>query len=114
MILEMTYRRKVPYGKLATAVVGINGFEEPLLQINIRLRNGFKFNLYHPQGKFNRQQFDDIFFFPENRVWHFMQAVSVGDSMHEMSNPVFWNKSEKYFKTLFVDFFLLWLCNWHV
>ena len=36
-----------------------------------------------------------------------MQAVSVGDSMHEMSNPVFWNKSEKYFKMLFVDFFSL-------
>ena len=31
-------------------------------------------------------------FFPENRIWHFMQIVSVGDNLHEMSNPVFWEK----------------------
>ena len=31
--------------------------------------------------------------------------LSLGDSLHEMSNPVFWNKSEKYFKMLSVDFF---------
>ena len=30
--------------------------------------------------------------FPENRVWHFMQIVSLGDNLHEMSNPVFWEK----------------------
>ena len=34
-----------------------------MLQINVRLRNGFKLNLYHTQGKFNRQPLDDIFFF---------------------------------------------------
>ena len=27
-----------------------------------------------------------------------MQIVSIGDNMHEMSKPVFWEKSEKYFK----------------
>ena len=27
------------------------------------------------------------YFFPENRIWHFMQIVSLGDSLHEMSNP---------------------------
>ena len=37
-------------------------------------------------------------FFPENRIWHFMQIVSLGDNLHEMSNSVFWEKYEKYFK----------------
>ena len=27
-----------------------------------------------------------------------MQIVSNGDNLHEMSNPVFWEKQEKYFK----------------
>ena len=31
-------------------------------------------------------------FFPENRIWHFMQIVSLGDNLHGMSNPVFWEK----------------------
>ena len=31
-------------------------------------------------------------FFPENRFWHFMQIVSNGDNLHEISNPVFWEK----------------------
>ena len=25
-----------------------------------------------------------------------MQIVSIGDNLHEMSNPVFWEKYEKY------------------
>ena len=33
----------------------------------------------------------EIFFliFPENRFRHFMQIVSNGDNLHEMSNPVY-------------------------
>ena len=31
-------------------------------------------------------------FSPENRIWHFMQIVSNGDNLHEMSNPVLWEK----------------------
>ena len=27
-----------------------------------------------------------------------MQIVSYWDNLHEMSNPVFWEKQEKYFK----------------
>ena len=27
--------------------------------------------------------------FPENRFRHFMQIVSIGDNLHEMSKPVF-------------------------
>ena len=32
-----------------------------------------------------------ILLFPENRLGHFMQFVSLGDNLHEMSKPVFWN-----------------------
>ena len=28
-------------------------------------------------------------FFPENRLKHFMQIVSLGDNLHEMSEPIF-------------------------
>ena len=42
---------------------------------------------------FSRRHFEIFFlFFPENRIWHFMQIVSLGDNLHEMSNPVFWEK----------------------
>ena len=30
--------------------------------------------------------------FPENRIWHFMQIVSNGNNLHEISNPVFEEK----------------------
>ena len=35
-----------------------------------------------------------IFFliFPENRIRHFMQIVSIGDNVYEISKPVFWEK----------------------
>ena len=28
-------------------------------------------------------------FFPENKIWHFMQIVSLGDNLLEMSKPIF-------------------------
>ena len=31
-------------------------------------------------------------FFPESRICRFMQIVSIGDNLHEMLNPVFWEK----------------------
>ena len=36
----------------------------------------------------------EIFFWfsPENGVWHFMQTVSMKDSLHEISKPNFWEK----------------------
>ena len=37
--------------------------------------------------------------FPGNRTGHFMQIVSTGDTLHEMSKPVLWGKIEKYFST---------------
>ena len=42
---------------------------------------------------FSRRYFEIFFlFFPENRIWHFMQIVSLGDNLHEMSYTVFWEK----------------------
>ena len=36
---------------------------------------------------------DDTFLiFPENRIWHLMQIIPIGDNLHEMSNPVSWEK----------------------
>ena len=34
-----------------------------------------------------------------------MQIVSLGDNLHEMSNSVFWEKYEKYFKMLSAENF---------
>ena len=31
-------------------------------------------------------------FFLENRIWHFVQIVSLGDNLHEVSDPVFTEK----------------------
>ena len=41
-----------------------------------------------------QQMMYEIFFlfFPENRSCHFMQIVSIGNNLHEMSNPAFWEK----------------------
>ena len=32
------------------------------------------------------------YFFPENRYCYFMLIISIGDNLHKMSNPVFWEK----------------------
>ena len=34
-----------------------------------------------------------------------MQSVSLGDNLHEMSKPTFWEKEEKYFKMLSAEIF---------
>ena len=39
-------------------------------------------------------------FFPENRLWHLKQRVSLEDSLHEMLQPIFWWNYGKYFKML--------------
>ena len=42
---------------------------------------------------FSRWHFKSFFlFFSENKVWHFLQIVSSGDNLHEMTNPVFKEK----------------------
>ena len=34
-------------------------------------------------------------FFLENEIWHFMQSISIGDNLHEMSKPIFGKKNIK-------------------
>ena len=34
-------------------------------------------------------------FFPENKLWYFMQNVSSGDKLHEISEPIFWENENK-------------------
>ena len=34
-----------------------------------------------------------------------MQIVSIGDNLHEVSNPVFWEMEEKYFKMSYAEKF---------
>ena len=36
-----------------------------------------------------------LLFFSENRIWHFIQIVTLGDNLHNMSNPILWEKLEK-------------------
>ena len=53
----------------------------------------FFFYHFHSLRKFSRRRIHDIsLFFAENRIWHFMQNVSIGDNLHEMSKPVFCEK----------------------
>ena len=48
-----------------------------------------------------------IFFldFPENRICHFMQIVSSGDNLHEMSKPFSEKSKKKYFIMLSSKFY---------
>ena len=74
-------------------------------------------NLYHFLGVI--QQMTNwwlmifFIFFPENRTWHFMQIVSTGDNLHEMSHRVSWEKKEKDFKMLSAEIFPRVLCVKH-
>ena len=50
-------------------------------------------------GTFSRWQIDYIFLiFPENRLWYFMQVVSPGDNLHELSKRILWENKKKYFE----------------
>ena len=44
-------------------------------------------------------------FSPENRLWHFMQIVSLGDNLHEKSKPIFWENLEEHFKMSSAEIF---------
>ena len=55
-------------------------------------------NFYHSLGNFSRWHiwsYLSVLFSPENRLWHFMQIVSEGDNLHEVSMPIFWEKWKK-------------------
>ena len=46
--------------------------------------------------KNNRRHLDRFFLFLlENRIWHLMQIVSLGDNLHETSYPIFYEKEDK-------------------
>ena len=34
-------------------------------------------------------------FFPENWIWQFLQIISIRDTLHDISNPVSWEKKKK-------------------
>ena len=43
--------------------------------------------------KFSRRHFEIfVLFSPENRIRHFMQSISLGANLHEMSKPIFLKK----------------------
>ena len=43
--------------------------------------------------------------FPENKIWHFMQIVSTGDNLHEMSIPVSWKKRKIFQNVICLKFY---------
>ena len=47
----------------------------------------------------SKRQTDDVFLIlQENRIWLFMQIVSLGYNLHDMSNALFGKKQEKKIK----------------
>ena len=59
----------------------INQFTRTQLQVGF-----ISFNLYHSWANSADGKLVIFFFmfFPENRIWHFMQIVSIGDNLHEI------------------------------
>ena len=66
-------------------------FEYNILEFNI-LAWVYLFKL----GKsFSRQNFEIFLFSPEIRIWYFMQIVSLGENLHDMSKTYFMRKVTK-------------------
>ena len=63
-------------------------FRVNMLKCQLTLTTTWDNSVYDKQIMF-------FLFFPENRIWNFMQIVSNRDNLHKMSNPVFWEKQEK-------------------
>ena len=66
---------------------------------NQRTDFDFKLTSYAQQlcmlGKiFSRWHFD--IFFLENSIWQSVRIISLGDNLHEVSDPIFKEKQEKY------------------
>ena len=99
--------------------LALMGFVLPLLEINIRLRIGFKFNLYHAQDKFNRQQFDDIFIRQRGLTFRRQFAWNAKPCFLEQIRNKMQNVVCFFFFFFFCLFFcfvfvFLWLCIWRV
>ena len=56
----------------------------------------------------NKSMIFYLFFQKKNRIWHFMQIVSIGDNLHEMPNPVFWGKKKKKKKKKIFQYVIYW------
>ena len=72
--------------------MGIASAESGFVCIMMQNIAGLKINI---RGKnFSRQHFEMfLLFFQENRLWHFMQIVFLGDnSLHEMQKPILLEK----------------------
>ena len=55
-----------------------------------------KFNHYRSLAISADDKLMNFFLFiPRKRIWNFMQIVSTGDNLHEISNPVSWEKNQK-------------------
>ena len=77
------------------SIVLIKGFQQRKLQLNS--------NTYHAMGNSADDKLIFFLFFPENRLWHIMQTVSLGDNLHEikvcllgkirniLQNVIWWN-----------------------
>ena len=57
----------------------------------IRMSSATNFNFY-PSNSADDTLMIFFIFFLENRIWRFMQIVSIGDNLHQMSKPAFWEK----------------------
>ena len=53
----------------------------------------------------SRQPIDDIFPRKKDVTFHAIRQFALGDNLYEMSNLIFWEKSEKYFNMLFAEIF---------
>ena len=68
----------------------VNKFHNQVTDLNLNFHSTI-YAVFCMLGKIFNRQDTEIFllFFPEYRVWHFMQIVSNEDYLHEMPNPVF-------------------------
>ena len=88
---------------LNTYYIAMCGYCLKIIILNIGVCDAWaKFDAYHMLGKISSRRHLETFFlfFPENRLWHFMQIVSSGDNLQEMSKPVFLGNIRKMFLIL--------------
>ena len=65
--------------------------------------------------KISRRHFKIFFlFFLEYRLWHFVQIVSLGDNLHELSKPSLWEKKKKKKKKKKNDIFVICWISPHI
>ena len=89
-------KKKKPFGGRQPGTL----FKQPLWddiqheQMTTHIKRLKLFNLYHSLENSADDKLMMIFFlfFPENGIWHYMQIVFIGDNLHEMANPVSWEK----------------------